>query len=159
MKRARAEARTEWLQAHVAEATRLATLLTADPQRAPEVAEDAFTAALQSALSRRNVADALLAELVRRSRSTSRIHDDDPEQIKALRALARRQRAALVLRHHAELPDERAAVFLGCSPKAVAGLAAKGIAALPPAARTDVREWLDSTPSPRPATGVVRVLR
>lgn len=152
----------EWLQGHVAEATRLASLLTADPRRAPEVAEDALTAALQRTSSRRGssgLADALLTQLVRRAGSGAEAADDDAEQITALRALPRRQRAAVVLRHYADLSNERAAVFLGCSAKAVDDLVTKGVAALPPDARTDVREWLDAAPSPRPATGVARALR
>ncbi|HEV2754476.1 MAG TPA: sigma factor-like helix-turn-helix DNA-binding protein [Actinomycetota bacterium] len=162
MNRARAQARTEWLHGHIAEATRLASLLAADPVRAPEIAEDALVAALHRTGARRGhgrLADALLAQLVRRSGGTAVPVEHDPEQIQALRALPRRQRAALVLRHYAELSNERAAVFLDCSPKAVGDLVTKAVAALPPEARADVREWLDSAPSPRPAVGVARALR
>jgi hypothetical protein len=162
MNRARAHARTEWVQDNVSEATRLAGLLTADPERAPEVAEDALAAALQRVSARcgtGRLADALLTQLVRRADVKAEGKAGDAEQIVALRALPRRQRAAVVLHHYADLSNERAAVYLGCSPNAVAELVTKGVAALPPEARTDVREWLDAAPSPRPATGVARALR
>ncbi|MFN2588786.1 MAG: sigma factor-like helix-turn-helix DNA-binding protein [Actinomycetota bacterium] len=162
MNRGRARARNEWLQAHAAEATRLAALLTADRERAPEVAEDALAAALQGPAARPGgtaLGDAVLAQLVRRSHAGAGTPGHGADQLAPLRALPRRQRAALVLRHYAELSDERAAVFLGCSPKAVADLVARGVAALPPEARTDVREWLESSPSPHAAVGAARVLR
>jgi hypothetical protein len=162
MTRARTEARTEWLQSHAAEATRLAALLTADPERAPEIAEDALSGALQRMswrVGRARLADALLAQLVRRAGGGGAGRPDDPEPLVALRALPRRQRAAVVLHHYAELSHERAAVFLDCSPRGVAELVAKGVAALPQDARGDVREWLDAVPTARPAVGVSRALR
>ena len=160
MKSPRGEARAEWVQAHVTEATRLATLLTADPVRAPRIAEDALAAALETAPSRRStrLSDALLAQLVRRARGVT-ADEHESEHLTALGALPRRQRAAVVLRHYADLSDERASVFLGCSPKAVADLVAKGVAALPDDASPEVREWLDAAPSPPPATAARAVLR
>lgn len=151
----RGDVRSEWVQGHLAEATRIATLLTADPARGPRVAEEALAAALELVPRRRldgRLADALLGQLVRHARSDSDdVPPDLPEQLAALRALPRRQRAALVLRHYAELSDDRAAVFLGCSPKAVADLAARAVGALPPDARADLHDWLDAAPLPRPA--------
>jgi hypothetical protein len=152
----RGDIRSEWVQGHLAEAARIATLLTADPERGPLVAEVALAAALEVVPRRRldgRLADALLAQLVRQSRA----HDPDPaadgtpEQLAVLRTLPRRQRAALVLRHYAELSDDRAAVFLGCSPKAVADLTSRAVRALPPEARSDLHGWLDAAPLPRPA--------
>lgn len=152
----RGDTRSEWVQGHLAEATRIATLLTADPERGPLVAEEALAAALELVPRRRldgRLADALLAQLVRHSRSD--VTDPEkpglPDQLAALRTLPRRQRAALVLRHYAELSDDRAAVFLGTSPKAVADLAARAVRALPPEARSELHDWLDAAPLPRPA--------
>lgn len=145
----------EWAQAHLAEAIRIATLLTADPERGPRVAEESLDAALELVPRRRRagrLGDALLAQLVRHSRADGPAPAGDiPEQLAALRALPRRQRAALVLRHYTELSDDRAAVFLDCSPRAVADLVTRAIDALPPEARSDVHDWLDATPLPRPA--------
>lgn len=152
----RGDTRSEWVRGHLAEATRIATLLTADPERGPLVAEEALAAALELVPRRRldgRLADALLGQLVRLSRSDAADSDRPglPEQLAALRVLPRRQRAALVLRHYAELSDDRAAVFLGCSPKAVADLAARAVRALPPEARSDLHDWLDAAPLPRAA--------
>lgn len=148
--------RSEWVRGHLAEATRIATLLTADPVRGPLVADQALADALELVPRRRldgRLADALLAQLVRHSRAanTDPASPDLPDQIAALRALPRRQRAALVLRHYAELSDDRAAVFLGCSPKAVADLVDRAVRALPPEAHADLHDWLDTAPLPRPA--------
>lgn len=158
--RSREEGRSEWVQGHLAEAARIATLLTADPVRGPVVAEEAMAAALQLVSPRRRdgkLADVLLAQLVRRSR------DGGPgdtgsrtEQIVALRSIPRRQRAALVLCHYAELSEDRAAVFLGCSPRAVADLVARATQGLPTEALADLHEWLDSTPLPRAAGAAAR---
>lgn len=152
----RGDVRSEWVQGHLAEATRIATLLTADPVRGPLVAEEALGAALELVPRRRldgRLADALLGQLVRHSRSdgVDEGQPELPEQLAALRSLPRRQRAALVLRHYAELSDERAAVFLGCSPKAVADLTSRAVRALPRDARSDLHDWLDAAPLPRPA--------
>lgn len=165
----RADSRSEWVLGHLAEATRIATLLTGDPVRGPLVAEEALAAALELVPRRRldgRLADALLAQLVRHSRADAAEPAPGlPEQLAALRALPRRQRAALVLRHYAELSDDRAAVFLGCSPKAVADLADRAVRALPPEARSDLHDWLDAAPLPRAAatrwkrSGLRRVFR
>jgi hypothetical protein len=166
--RSRAD-RSEWVQGHLAEATRIATLLTADPARGPRVADEALAAGLELVPRRhraRRLADALLLQLVRHARAgASETPEDLPEQLAALRALPRRQRAALVLRHYAELSEQRAAVFLGCSPRAVTDLVDRAVRALPPDARADVHDWLDAAPLPRPAPAPVdralirRVLR
>ncbi|HEX2057483.1 MAG TPA: sigma factor-like helix-turn-helix DNA-binding protein [Actinomycetota bacterium] len=144
------DARSEWVQGHLAEAARIATLLTADPALGPLVAEEALTAALQLVPRRRRdsrLADELLAQLVRRARTAPDPPPADlPEQLAALRVLPRRQRAALVLRHYAELSDERAAVYLDCSPGAVSDLVSRATGALPPEARTDLHDWLDACP-------------
>jgi hypothetical protein len=116
------------------------------------VAEKALDDALELVPRRRRsqrLGDALLAELVRHSRGEAEASPNLPEQLGALRALPRRQRAALVLSHYTELSDDRAAMFLGCSPRAVADLASRAIRALPAEARTDVHDWLDSAPLPR----------
>ena len=151
----RADSRSEWVQGHLAEATRIATLLTADPTRGPVVAEEALAVALQLVPRRRRdsrLADALLAQLVRRARTDSNPSPDHvPEHLAVLRELPRRQRAALVLRHYAELSDERAAVFLDCSPGAVADLVARAVRALPQEAQLDVHDWLDAAPLPHAA--------
>src|SRR5688500_15991565 len=135
----RGDSRSEWVQGHLAEATRIATLLTADPDRGPLVADAALADALELVPRRRldgRPADALPGQLVRHSRTATAeaAEADLPDQLAALRTLPRRQRAALVLRHYAELSDERAAVFLACSPKAVADLVDKAVRALPPEA-------------------------
>ena len=146
---------SEWAQGHLAEATRIATFLTADPIRGLQVAEQSLAEALDLAPRRldHRLADALLAQLVRHSRAEAATPLEDlPKQLDALRAVPRRQRAALVLRHYAELPDERAGMFLDCSPKAVADLVERAVGALPPEARSDVYDWLDSTPLPRAAS-------
>lgn len=146
---------SEWAQGHLAEATRIATFLTADPVRGSHVAGQSLAEALDLAPRRldHRLADALLAQLVRNSRAEAATAAGDlPKQLIALRALPRRQRAALVLRHYAELPDERAAMFLDCSPKAVADLVERAERALPREARSDVYDWLDSTPLPRAAS-------
>ncbi|HYP24635.1 MAG TPA: sigma factor-like helix-turn-helix DNA-binding protein [Actinomycetota bacterium] len=165
----RGDVRSEWVQGHLAEATRIATLLTADPARGPVVAREALDAALEQVPRRRldgRLADALLAQLVRHSKAEPEPAPPDlPEQLAALRTLPRRQRAALVLRHYAELSDERAAVFLDCSPKAVADLVGRAVRALPAEARSDLHDWLDAAPLPRAAaarpkrSGVRRVFR
>ena len=153
--RSRRDAQSEWVQGHLGEATRIATLLTADPVRGPRVAEESLAAALELVPRWQRdgrLADALLAQLVRHSRAEATVPAEDlPEQLAALRALPRRQRSALVLHHYAELSEERAAVFLGCSPRAVADLVARAVRALPPEARTDVHDWLDTAPLPRAA--------
>lgn len=139
---------------YLADATRIATLLTADPERGPVVAEEALSAALQLVPRRRRdsrLADVLLAQLVRRARTEATAAPDLPEQLAALRTLPRRQRAALVLRHYADLSEDRAAYFLDCSARAVSDLASRALRALPPEARADPHEWLDSIPSPRAA--------
>lgn len=148
------DARSEWVQGHLAEAARIATLLTADPERGPLVAEESLAAALQLVPRRSRharLADALLTQLVRRSRGEAPAPPDLPEGLEALRALPRRQRAALVLRHYADLSDDRAAMFLGCSPRAVDDLVRRAARALPPEARADVHDWLDDLAPPRPA--------
>lgn len=152
MTRARAGARAEWVQGHLAEATRLATLLTAAAGRGPRVAEESLAATRVAPRwrSEAGVADAVLAQLVRRSLAeamSAELSDDD--HLTALARLPRRERAALVLRHYADLSGDRVAVLLGCSPRAVAALEARAVAALPAEARLDVREWLDSVPAPR----------
>lgn len=147
------DARSEWVQGHLAEAARIATLLVADPVRGPLVARESLDAALQVVPRRARdgrLADALLNQLVRRSRAESEPPPDLPEQLASLHALPRRQRAALVLRHYAELSEDRAAVFLGCSPRAVADLVDRAVRALPAEARSDVHDWLDSAPLPLP---------
>ncbi|HEX2295075.1 MAG TPA: sigma factor-like helix-turn-helix DNA-binding protein [Actinomycetota bacterium] len=153
--RSRRDARSEWVQGHLAEAVRIATLLTADPVAGPRVAEESLEIALEAVPRRRRerrLADALLAELVRGARGEGAAASQDlPEQLEALGALPRRQRAALVLRHYAELSPERAAVFLDCSPRAVEDLAGRAVRSLPADARTDVHDWLDSAPLPRVA--------
>ncbi|MDQ3981977.1 MAG: hypothetical protein M3271_04775 [Actinomycetota bacterium] len=150
------QSREEWVHGHLPEAARLATLLTADVERGPRVAEESIAAALQLLPGRRResrLADAVLTQLVRRSHGGAAAGTpDDPVHVRALRALPYRRRAALVLRHYAELSNERAALFLGCSPRAVGDLASKALEALPPEARANVRDWLDAAPSPRPLT-------
>lgn len=158
--RSRGEGGSEWVDAHLGEAVRIATLLTADPVRGPLVAEEALADALELVPRRRRdgrLADTLLGQLVRRSRGDAAPAPADlPDQLAALRALPRRQRAALVLRHYADLSDDRAAVFLGCSARAVYDLVTKAIHELPPEARADVHEWLDTTPLPRAAAAPAR---
>ncbi len=148
------QARAEWIEGHLSEAARIATLLSADAERGPRVAEQSIAAALQLVPGRRRdsqLADAVLTQLVRRSHTGAAADaPDEPDHLRTLRGLPHRQRAALVLRYYAELSDERASLFLGCSPRAVADLAAKALQALPPEARANVRDWLDAAPSPRP---------
>jgi DNA-directed RNA polymerase specialized sigma24 family protein len=148
------DARSEWVQGHLAEAARIATLLTADPERGPLVAEESIAAALQLVPRRSRharFADALLTQLVRRSRAEAPAPADLSEGFATLRAVPRRQRAALVLRHYADLSEDRAAMFLDCSPRAVEDLVRRALRALPPEARADAHDWLDDLPPPRPA--------
>jgi DNA-directed RNA polymerase specialized sigma24 family protein len=153
MRRARDRARDEWVRGHLAEATRLATLLAADPRAGARVAEEALAAAGRPGPrgdSGTRFVDALLAGLVRGALAETRADDSPglPDHLRALRKLPRRARAALILRTYAELSDDRASVFLGCSPRAVAELTARALEALPPDARGDVREWMDPVPGP-----------
>ena len=48
----------------------------------------------------------------------------------ALAALPERQRAAIVLRHHLDLPDDEIAALLGCRRSTVRSLVKRGLASL-----------------------------
>lgn len=65
----------------------------------------------------------------------ARVHDDpDPSQMVELRravaALPRRQRTALVLRYHADLPIQQVAMLMGCSPGTVKSLTNRAVTRL-----------------------------
>lgn len=52
------------------------------------------------------------------------------ELVRALRALPRREREAVALRHYADLSEEQAAAVMGCSRGSVKGYASRGLAKL-----------------------------
>jgi RNA polymerase sigma-70 factor (sigma-E family) len=60
--------------------------------------------------------------------------------VQALSGLPARQRAVLVLRYFADLPESEVAEIIGCAPGTVKSSAARGL--------TRLREVLDSTPPP-----------
>ena len=136
---------TEWAVGQLPEATRIATLLTADPVRGPRVAEEALARALPLTPFRKSgSADVLLAQLVRRSVRARGGPVPETDPLSALRNLKPRQRAALVLVHYADVVEERAAAILGRSPASTRALVTGAVRALPPDKRADVREWLES---------------
>ncbi|GAA4202195.1 SigE family RNA polymerase sigma factor [Actinocatenispora rupis] len=120
---------------------RVARLLTGDPHRAEELLQDCLVRlyARWRAVSRRGSPDAYLRRMLvngnvswwRRRRRESLVaepaerigpspvsHHDD-ELRRALLALPRRQRAVMVLRYYADLPEREVAAVLGCSVGAV----------------------------------------
>jgi RNA polymerase sigma-70 factor (sigma-E family) len=148
------EGRLEELYArHMPAATRLAYLLTGDPQEAEDLAQeafvrcvgrfryvraiDAFDAYLRRAivnlhtswLRRRRLERAWIqregsAEATRVS--TMRDVSASEDLWRALASLPPRQRAALVLRYYEDLTEQQTAEVLGCSVPAVKSLVARG---------------------------------
>ncbi len=149
MRAARSRARARWVSDHLAEATRLASLLAGDAERGRRAAEEALAAALPVLPAPREdsrLADAFLSEVLRRTREAP-FGGPAPSVrsgLGALAALPYRRRAAVVLRHYAGLSDDRGAAFLGCSARSFAELAGEGAARLPEEARLDVRDWLET---------------
>lgn len=141
---------------HVPTVTRIAYLLTGDAQRAQDIAHDAFIKASSKVLRLRRP-DAFGAYLTRTAvnlckrygerRAIERRHlereaalardtttevdvESRDEVLRLLDALPPRQRAALVLKFYADLPESEIAEVLGCAPGTVKSLVSRGIAAV-----------------------------
>ena len=127
----------------------LARLLLAAPSGGEDVVQDAFArvAARPGGLQgvdnpggylRTAVVNACRSEV--RHREVVRRHRPDPQEASvpsylvefadALGALPERQRAAVVLRHHCDLPDAEIARILGCRRSTVRSLVRRGLASL-----------------------------
>jgi len=135
----------EFYAAEFESATRLAKALTGSWETARDVAQDAFCGMHRHwrridnphAYLRRSVVNGSTSVLRRRRRDTSRpVLPPEPvglgadELSDALAALPPRQRAAIVLRHHLDLPDAEIADALGVRVGTVASLVHRGLAQL-----------------------------
>jgi RNA polymerase sigma-70 factor (sigma-E family) len=114
---------------------RLAYLLTGGDPAAEELVHDAFLRVharwssidAPGAYLRTAVVNACQSHLRRRSRRPTLtvapdVHDAPDELTDALKALPERQRAAVVLRYYADLPEAEIAALLGCGVSAVKSL-------------------------------------
>lgn len=141
---------------HIQETTRVAFLLTGNPELAEDLAQDAFvkaTARFQHLRSEEAFGAYLMRTVVnackghwrhrtverryldraQREQQSASPEADVPQRlaiIDALGALTPRQRAAVVLRHYADLPETRAAELMGCTVGTVKTLSSRGLAAL-----------------------------
>lgn len=124
---------------------RVAYLMTGAPAAAEELVQDAFLAAHRSWDGVREPYPYVRAAVVNRARSWGRrlqLERRQPivapasawmeadELWDALRALNDRQRAAIVLRYYADLPDREIAAALGCREATVRTAVHRGLAAL-----------------------------
>jgi RNA polymerase sigma-70 factor (sigma-E family) len=153
------EAVTRLFRAHYRTLVRLAALLTGDPGRAEELAQDAYVE-LHVRWRQLRDTDKALAYLrqsvVNRSRSTLRHRQvsqryaqsqppppavpsaehgalellEHAGMLEALRALPRRQREALILRYYLDLSEAEIAEAMGVSRGAVKSHSARGLSAL-----------------------------
>jgi RNA polymerase sigma-70 factor (sigma-E family) len=140
---------------HIQEATRLAYLMTGDRQLAEDLAQDAFVRAASrfqhlrgddsfSAYLMTAVVNACRGHWRRRKverRYLERHRDEAGTTIQpdigtrlavgeALSHLPPRQRAAVVLRHYADLSEQRTADLMGCSVGTVKTLTSRGLKTL-----------------------------
>lgn len=141
---------------HTPAALRLAYLLTGDRDLAQDLVQDAFVRVAGrfrhlrvpdafDAYLRRTIVNLFTSELRRRrlerlqlereqARGVAEHRDADPAERdrmwRALQALPRRQRAAVVLRYYEDLSEREAADVLGCSTGALNQLIVRGMAAL-----------------------------
>jgi RNA polymerase sigma-70 factor (sigma-E family) len=142
---------------YVPAAVRLAFLLTGDPQRAEDLAHDAFVRCVgrfvylrsQTAFDaylRRSVVNLHTSRIRRRYLEREWLRREGPPRVHAtttlpdvegredlwrvLGTLPPRQRAALVLRYYEDLSEQETATVLGCSVAAVKSLVARGSDAL-----------------------------
>lgn len=145
----------ELLEAHSADAERLAYLLTGDRELAREIAQEAFVRLFARFRDRagplrfHGYLRSTVVNLTRdhwRHRRTAKAYqaatppestiDHLPpveardEMWTALQHIPARQRAALVLRYYEDLSEQQAADVLGCSVGAVKGLVTRGIQAM-----------------------------
>jgi len=121
---------------------RLARLLIGSPELAADMVQDAFVDVYRrwdrivqpSAYLRRAVVNRCRGH--NRRRRVERRHRPQPpppvsleahELTDALSALRYRERAAIVLRFYADLPDDEIAALLGCRPGTVAALVHRGL--------------------------------
>lgn len=125
---------------------RVAFLLLGSRAEAEEVVQDAVLAVRERWASVRNPGGYLRRSVVHRCygvlrrRAVAERHPVDPAPAQApdglvelrdvLLALPERQRAAVVLRFLADLPDHEIADALGCRPATVRSLVARGLAAI-----------------------------
>lgn len=124
---------------------RLAFLLTDSHSLAEEFAQDAFVRLQETSSTVRNPAAYLHTSVVNRCRDLHRHRavvarsprppiefsiDQHDELFDALGALPWRQRAALVLRYHLDLPEHEIAEALGCRPSTVRSLHRRALATL-----------------------------
>lgn len=126
---------------------RLAVLLTGSPETAQDLVQDAFVRLHRAwprvrephAYLRRAVVNACHSHhrhlrVVRREAACleppAPAAAEPDELADALAALPHRQRAAIVLRFYADLPDADIAAALGCRPGTVASLVHRGLAQL-----------------------------
>ncbi len=143
-------------------AVRLAKALTGSWDTARDVAQDAFCGMHRRwrgidsphAYLRRSIVNGSTSVRRRRRRDATRplprpepVGLDADELADALAALAPRQRAAIVLRHHLDLPDAEIADALGVRVGTVASLVHRGLAKLR-VALADPRETSCETPIP-----------
>jgi RNA polymerase sigma-70 factor (sigma-E family) len=141
---------------HAPEAIRLAYLLTSDPHAAQDIAQEAFIRVagrfrhLRSpgafdAYLRRTVTNLCMSHhrrrrveraYVDREHARPALTTEQPdvasrdEMIRALRSLPMRQRAAVVLRFYADLPEHDVAEALGCSVTAARSLVFRAMESL-----------------------------
>jgi RNA polymerase sigma factor (sigma-70 family) len=124
---------------------RLAYLLTGDRAAAEEIVQDAFVAAQRSWDGVRAPAPYVRAAVVNRCRSWGRhqqvrrrwdpavlepVSQQPDELWDALQRLTPRQRAAIVMRFYADLPDDEIATAIGCRPATVRTAIHRGLTAL-----------------------------
>ena len=124
---------------------RLAHLLTGGDPAAEELVHDAFLRIHQrwgsidapGAYLRTTVVNACRSHVRRRVRRDALpltvvrdVHDAPDELTDALKALPERQRAAVVLRYYADLPEAEIAALLGCGVSAVKSLLHRAVGTL-----------------------------
>jgi RNA polymerase sigma-70 factor (sigma-E family) len=141
---------------HIQEATRLAYLMTGDRQLAEDLAQDAFVRSasrFQHLRGEDAFAGYLMTAVVNACRGSwrkrkverayiDRVRGEGPSTAtqpdvatrmavtEALSLLPTRQRAAVVLRHYADLSEQRTADLMGCSVGTVKTLTSRGLKTL-----------------------------
>jgi RNA polymerase sigma factor (sigma-70 family) len=132
-------------RAHWTEAVRLAYLLTGSASTAEDLAQDAFVAVHQrfreierpAAYLRSSIVNGARSQFRRASRReralrlVSPVDATEPlrahELLDVVDALPYRERAVLVLRYYADLPDVEIASLVGCRPATVRTAAARAL--------------------------------
>lgn len=161
-----------FVQSSTAELMRTAYLITWDLGEAEDVVQETFLKIARRwprvrrmrhplAYARRVMVNAALDDGRKRARRNDELNDDPPadwpdganhlrrielrhDLLGAIGALPPRQRAVLVLRYFADLPEKEVAVALGCSVGTVKSTASRGLERL----QADLRSHRPSPPLP-----------